>query len=148
MTCVSCVRAELPDSVASPKIEVRAVRLTENVIVDGRLTESVWQNDFGVTKFTQREPVEGGQPAQKTVVRIAYDDAALYVGVRMYDTAPDSIIARLGRRDAQTNSDRFTVFIDAYHDRRNGFYFGVNAAGTQYDGVLFNDDWEDRKSVV
>ena len=143
LTCVSCVRAELPDSVASPKIEVRAVRLTENVIVDGRLTESVWQNDFGVTKFTQREPVEGGQPAQKTVVRIAYDDAALYVGVRMYDTAPDSIIARLGRRDAQTNSDRFTVFIDAYHDRRNGFYFGVNAAGTQYDGVLFNDDWDD-----
>ena len=51
--------------------------------------------------------------------------------------------ARLGRRDAQTSSDQFTVFVDAYHDRRNGFYFGVNAAGTQTDGVLFNDEGDD-----
>ncbi len=47
----------------------------------------------------------------------------------MYDTAPDSIVARLGRRDASTNSDRFNVYFDAYHDKRSGFFFGVNAAG-------------------
>src|SRR5205823_1464372 len=47
------------------------------------------------------------------------------------------------RRDVQTNSDRFTFFVDPYHDKRNGNYFGVNAAGTQYDGVLFNDEWDD-----
>jgi hypothetical protein len=35
------------------------------------------------------------------------------------------------------------VFIDPYHDKRSGFYFGINAAGTLYDGTLFNDDWDD-----
>jgi hypothetical protein len=34
------------------------------------------------------------------------------------------------------------VFLDCYHDRRTGFYFGVNAAGTFYDGTLYNDDWD------
>lgn len=140
---VPSLYAELPDSVTAPKIEIRAVRLTEPVILDGKLSEPVWQNDLGVTTFIQLDPVERGAPSQKTIVRVAYDDAAVYIGARMYDTAPDSIVARLGRRDVFTSSDLFNVFIDAYHDKRTGFFFGLNAAGTQYDGVLFNDDWSD-----
>jgi hypothetical protein len=143
LMCVSLVRAELPDSVISPGIEVRAVRLSDAVTIDGRLTEPVWQNELGVSKFTQREPVEGGQPTERTTVRVAYDDAAVYVGARMHDRTPDSIIARLGRRDVSTSSDRFNVYIDSYHDKRSGFYFSVNAAGTFYDGVMLNDDWDD-----
>src|SRR5690606_4714573 len=30
-----------------------------------------------------------------------------------------------------------------YHDRRSGYYFGVNAAGTLFDGTLFNDGNDD-----
>jgi len=134
--------AELPDSVLAPQLKVHAVRLTEQITLDGKLNESVWQNDNGVTKFTQREPVEGGQPSEKTVVHVAYDDAALYIGARMYDV-PDSIVARLGRKDVFVSADRFNVYIDSYHDKLTGFYFSVNAAGTFYDGILFNDDWDD-----
>ncbi|MFL5536530.1 MAG: DUF5916 domain-containing protein, partial [Gemmatimonadales bacterium] len=61
---------------------------------------------------------------------------------RLHDSRPDSIRAQLARRDRITNSDRFLVFLDCYHDRRTGFYFGINAAGTLYDGTLFNDDWD------
>ena len=78
---------------------------------------------------------------ERTDVRILYDDDALYVGARLYDSAPDSVVALLARRDRVVTADRFTVYIDAYHDRRSGFYFGVNAAGTLYDGTLYNDDW-------
>ena len=42
-----------------------------------------------------------------------------------------------------TSSDLFTLYVDPYHDRRSGFFFGINAAGTLYDGVLYNDDWDD-----
>ena len=35
------------------------------------------------------------------------------------------------------------VFLDPYHDKRSGYYFGLNAAGTLYDGVLLNDIWDD-----
>jgi hypothetical protein len=61
----------------------------------------------------------------------------------MYDSSPDSITARLVRRDVEATSDLFGIFLDPYYDKRSGYYFGVNAAGTLYDGVLYNDDWDD-----
>jgi hypothetical protein len=131
------------DTVSTAKLKVEAIRLTAPITVDGALSEPVWQNGSGISQFTQRDPNEGAPPTQKTVVHLAYDDEAIYVGARMYDSAPDSIIARLGRRDARLTSDMFGFFIDPYYDRRSGYYFGLNAAGTLFDGVLFNDDWDD-----
>jgi hypothetical protein len=125
------------------KLVVKAIRLNESVIVDGVLSESIWKNGHGVTKFTQRDPIEGAKPTEQTEVRVAYDDNAIYIGARMHDSAPDSIIAQLARRDAIISSDYFMFFIDPYYDRRSGFYFGLTAAGTLLDGVLMNDEWDD-----
>ena len=96
-----------------------------------------------VADFTQRDPDQGVPPSQRTEVRVAYDDDAIYVGARMYDTAPDSVVARLARRDNTANSDMFTVYLDPLHDKRTGYYFGITAAGTLFDGVLMNDEWND-----
>lgn len=123
--------------------QVFANRLDEKIIIDGILNESIWHNGNGISEFIQREPKEGGQPSEKTEVHIAYDDDALYVGARMYDSCPDSIVTQLARRDYDLNSDVLGVYIDPYYDRRSGFYFGVSAGGTLYDGVLYNDDWDD-----
>jgi hypothetical protein len=123
--------------------QVRAVRTRQPVSVDGRLDDDIWQSAVRVSGFVQRDPIEGATPSESTVVLVAYDDAALYIGARLYDAHPDSIVARLGRRDAYANSDRFNVYLDPYHDRRSGVYFGVDAAGTLFDGVLLNDDWDD-----
>jgi hypothetical protein len=124
--------------------KVQAVRLTSPVTVDGVLSEPVWQDGNVFTALVQRDPTEGAAPSQRTEVRIAYDDDAIYVGARLYDTAPDSIVARLARRDASIASDRFAVYLDPHHDRRSGFYFMVNAAGTLYDGTLANDVEDDK----
>ena len=77
----------------------QAVRLTGTVHIDGDLSESVWQNVPVITGFYQYDPDEGKPASQKTEIRIAYDDDAMYVGARCYDSAPDSILARLARRD-------------------------------------------------
>ena len=76
-------------------------------------------------------------------MRVLYDDDGIYVGAELLDTAPDSIVAQLARRDRFVTADRFTVYLDPYHDKRTGVFFGVNAAGTLYDGTLYNDDWDD-----
>ncbi len=131
------------DSPLTAAPQIRAVRTRQPVSVDGRLDDGIWQTAVRISGFVQRDPIEGAVPSESTVVLVAYDDAALYIGARLYDAHPDSIIARLGRRDAYANSDRFNVFLDPYHDRRSGVYFGVDAAGTLYDGVLLNDDWDD-----
>ena len=119
-----------------------AVRSSESIAIDGKLAEIVWQRD-GESGFTQRDPNEGEPPTQKTEIWIAYDDGALYVAARMFDHAPDSIVARIGRRDADPTSDWITFGVDSYHDKRTGFYFGVNPAGSIKDGTLMNDEWSD-----
>ena len=122
---------------------ITAARLDAAVTVDGKLDELVWQNGNAVTDFKQRDPHEGAAATLPTEVRVAYDDNAVYIGARMHDTAPDSILARLTRRDFSIPADRFGVYVDPYLDRRSGYYFLVNAAGTLFDGSLYNDGWED-----
>ncbi len=132
-------------STASPdRATVQAFRVGTPITIDGALTEPVWTDAKPFTGFVQRDPVEGARPSQITEVRVAYDEDALYVGALLLDTAPDSIAARLARRDASIASDRFALYLDPYHDRRSGYYFMVNAAGTQYDGTLSNDVEDDK----
>jgi hypothetical protein len=132
------------DSVPKPpeNLTVQAVRLQRGFTLDGILAEPDWSTAKPVSGFTQREPREGAAATERTEVRVLYDNDALYVGARLYDSRPDSIRAQLARRDRITSSDRFIVFLDCYHDRRTGFYFGINAAGALYDGTLYNDDWD------
>ncbi len=134
--------ASLFSQSSSPQITIRAERVHEAMSIDGLLSEDVWHRP-GLTTFTQRLPNEGSAPSQRTEVWLAYDDDALYVAARMYDSAPDSIIRILGRRDADATADWFIFDIDPYHDRRSGFFFALGAAGTLRDGTLYNDEWSD-----
>jgi uncharacterized protein DUF5916 len=132
------------DSVPKPpeNLTVQALRAQGRITLDGILSEAGWAGAHPVTSFTQREPHEGAAATERTEVRVLYDDDALYVGARLYDNRPDSVMAQLARRDRITSADRFLVFLDCYRDRRTGFFFGINAAGTLYDGTLYNDDWD------
>ena len=64
-------------------------------------------------------------------------------GIRAFDTAPDSIVRRLARRDDRPHSDWVDVVIDSYLDRRTAFRFGVNPAGVKSDAYMFDDTNED-----
>ncbi|MBC8376425.1 MAG: carbohydrate binding family 9 domain-containing protein [FCB group bacterium] len=122
--------------------EIRSVRISEPLDIDGHLDEALYQG-ISYSDFIQYEPFNGAKASQKTDMWIAYDDAAIYVGARMWDTSPDSVVGRIGRRDAYLNSDIFEVIIDSYHDKRSGFSFQINPAGSMRDEVYFNDSWTD-----
>ncbi len=117
---------------------LNAVRTKEPITVDGRLLESVWQRP-GASGFIQREPLEGQPASEQTEVWFVYDDAALYVAARMYDSSPDQIVARLGRKDGGVESDWIYVGIDAALDRRTAYVFGVSAGGALFDGYISDD---------
>ncbi len=108
--------------------------------LDGRLDDPIWTSAAIASGFRQREPNDGEEPTELTEVRIVYTDDALYVGARMFDSQPDGVVGRLGRRDSFTSSDEFWVAIDSYHDHRTAFCFGVNPAGVRFDEVTTNDD--------
>ncbi len=118
---------------------VTAVRVDRAPVVDGRLDDPVWNLAPAVTDFRQTDPDEGAPVSEATAVRVLYDGTAVYVGARLFDSAPARIVRRLARRDASTHSDEFRVFLDSYHDRRTAFEFIVNAAGVKKD-VLIGDD--------
>ncbi|HEY3296553.1 MAG TPA: DUF5916 domain-containing protein [bacterium] len=128
---------------AQDSTTVRATRISKTPVIDGRLDEEVWRAGEAVNRFAQQDPVEYSLPSEKTEVTVLYDDHALYIGARMYDSAPDSILRRLVRRDVLTEADLFTVYLDPFHDRRSGYHFGLNAAGSRYDAVRYNDTWSD-----
>ena len=95
------------------------------------------------TGFLQRDPKEGEPPSEKTLVWVAYDEKHLYVAARMFDSEPEKIISRLGRRDDFVDSDWFVFSIDPYYDKRSGYRFALTPAGTIFDQVLYNDEWDD-----
>ncbi|HNX65659.1 MAG TPA: DUF5916 domain-containing protein [Bacteroidales bacterium] len=134
-----CIPPVFGQGDASDK-KIEAVRLNERVSIDGILSEDIWKRP-GFDDFYQQEPVQGERPTQRTEVWLAYDDDAIYYAARYYDSHPDSILARLVRRDFVWGdpSDGTVLYLDSYGDKRNGYFFYVNAAGTLADGLLEND---------
>lgn len=128
-------------SPVNPPAVVRAVRVTAATrpVIDGRVDEAVWATAPPITELLQRDPQEGAPATEPVAVRLLYDAEALYVGARLFDAAPQGVIARLGRRDASTHSDELRVLLDSYHDHRTAFEFIVNAAGVKRD-LLLGDD--------
>jgi hypothetical protein len=129
---------------AGPPAErvVQAQRLAGKVRVDGRLDEADWRRP-PLSGFTQNDPNDGQPCSEKTEVWLAYDDDAIYVAARLYDSEPNKIIRLLSRRDEVVDADYFYFCVDPLCDKRSGFMFGVNPSGSIVDRVLYNDSWSD-----
>ena len=46
----------------------------DEVTLDGHIDEAIWLDAIAITDFTQQEPNEGGQPSERTEIRVLYDD--------------------------------------------------------------------------
>ena len=78
------------DPAAVPVAEtVRAEPLAGTVELDGILDDPDWQRP-GETRHVQNDPENGCPPRHLTEFWVAYDDVALYIAVRLHDSAPDS----------------------------------------------------------
>ena len=93
--------------------------------------------------FLQRDPVEGDPASEDTVIRVAYDEDALYIAARLFDREPSAIVRQLSRRDVAVEADALVVYLDPHHDHLTGAQFGVSAAGVQRDALIYNDQFLD-----
>jgi len=121
----------------SPPV-ARARPLTQAPELDGNvLGDPAWQNIVPASGFWQVRPFEGRPASQNTEVFIGYTEDALYIGVICYDDLPAGIIVSDSRRDSNLEEgDSFQVIIDTFRDGQNGFVFGTNPAGVEYDGQV------------
>ncbi len=125
---------------AAPVLRPHVLRNGERLSVGGDPAAPVWTTAEMTIPFVQVRPFGGSRASQRTEARVLIDDAALYVQMRMYDTAPDSITAQLGRRDAAgLYSDWARVLVDGNHDGRSAVEFAINPRGVKADTYWYDD---------
>lgn len=131
--CVSFAFAQTKD-VPPENRTLTIVQISEPVKIDGELTESCWQRDPAATHFTEYSPQPGAgeQASYASRAWICYDRTAIYVGALLTDTKGE-ILREITKRDESGNADYFSVLIDTYCDRINGYEFTVTSAGQQID---------------
>jgi hypothetical protein len=114
-------------------------------VLDGQLDEADWASATVIDDLHQMEPNEYEAPSEHTVVRVYYDDDALYVGARMLDSRAPNITATVLRQGAQFwGDDYFAVVVAPFNDKRNGHRFQINPNGIRMECVYYdtsNQDW-------
>jgi len=115
--------------------------LEDSPVIDGNiLGEKLWNKVPIIENLKQIKPDYGLPASEKTSIRVAYTNKSFFVAVVCYDTAPDKIVISDSRRDADLNDeDSFLFILDTYNDQQNGFLFGTNASGMEYDAQINNE---------
>lgn len=127
--------AAIPRTAAAPKI-------------DGVLDDAVWGQAARIDDLHQFDPVDHGEPSERTELFLLYDEDFLYVGARLHDSEPGGITARQLVQGASTQfDDALNIILDPFNNKRTGYSFQVNPNGVRSDGVFetpsqINRDWE------
>lgn len=113
-------------------------------VIDGVLDDEAWNTVPWGTDFNQRQPDDSAPVSQETAFKILYDDRFIYVAWRAFDTEPELIEARMGRRD-DFPGDWVEINFDSFNDKRTGFSFSTSASGVRGDEFISNDgnNWDD-----
>lgn len=122
-----------------PAVRIQGAR----PVIDGDLSDPVWSTAPVATGFVQMLPRAGEPASERTEARVLYDDEALYVAIRAWDSRPDSVTGQLTRRDEASYSDLVYVMVDSYFDRRTAFRFAANPVGVKRDSYFYEDAQQD-----
>jgi hypothetical protein len=143
----STARPAAAEPIAPARPRLQATRMDRPPVIDGRIDEAAWRLVPASDAYTQKFPQEGERPTEKTLLRVAYDDEAVYVAIDCEQRlAP--IVRRLTRRDRIVEADWVSVIFDTRRDGKSAFVFNVNAAGVLSDMIRFDDtsmsfDWDE-----
>ena len=117
--------------------KLHALKITDEITLDGALDEEVWQRLTPATNFWQYFPMDTMKSNTVTEARIAFDSQFIYVGFKISDPVPGPWVATSLRRDFRGNhNDVISVIFDPFGDKTNGIIFGISPFGIQREGLL------------
>ena len=129
--------------------------VSESVRIDGIADEDVWKSAEVADNFFEVLPMDTSLARVKTEVYMTYDKYNVYLLAICYNALAGPDMVESLRRDFDfLKNDNFIVFIDPFDDQTNGFAFGTNAAGAQWDGLMYQGgsvdlNWDNKwKSAV
>ncbi|MEZ4934800.1 MAG: DUF5916 domain-containing protein [Saprospiraceae bacterium] len=144
LLCYHLIYANEPDPPVEKRQYFTQALNGKEITLDGIADEDAWNTVAWESDFTQWQPNDGAAPTQRTQFKVMYDDKYLYVGFRCYDSEPEKIEKRMGRRD-EFPGDWVEVNIDSYHDLRTAFSFTLSVSGVRNDEFVSNNgnDWDE-----
>lgn len=142
--------AGVPDPLAGLECDrgqsprAKAVFVDRPPVIDGVIDEAVWDEAEVITDLTKVQPQFCEPPTFRSEIRILTDGETLFLSMRAYDDEPERIVRnRMARSEVFFYDDNFTVLLDTFHDRQNGYFFQVNPNGGRRDGVFTRDNFEE-----
>ena len=113
-------------------------KTTAPIEIDGVIDQS-WSETETATDFHMVLPMDTSKATVKTVVKMSYDNENLYIiAICFKDDGQSYMVESLKRDFSFGKNDNFLLFMDPFDDQTNGFSFGSNAAGAQWDGIMYN----------
>ena len=122
-------------------------RVVKPIKLDGVLSESEWGHAVKVGGFR----VSGCEnlASEQTVMRLLYDDTALYLGIKCAESRMKDLKASVFLHDGSVwHDDCVEFFIDRNHDHGSYWQFIVNSVGTQYEASGFDSSWSAKWRVA
>ncbi|MDI1324223.1 MAG: DUF5916 domain-containing protein [Algoriphagus sp.] len=114
-------------------------KASSEILIDGAMDEKAWADAAVATEFFMITPMDTSFAKVRTDVRMSYDEENLYLIVVNYHGMEGPYMVESLRRDFSFGkNDNFLLFMDPFDDQTNGFSFGANAAGAQWDGIMYN----------
>ena len=127
------------------------IRKTNSIMkMDGVMDEAAWKDAETATNFFMVLPMDTSHSKVRTDVKMTYDDHNLYLIAICYHAVKGPYYVESLRRDfVFGKNDNFLLFMDPFDDQTNGFSFGANAAGAQWDGIMYEGgtvdlSWENK----
>lgn len=116
-----------------------AIHKTDEAIdIDGTV-DPRWSKAETAESFHMVLPMDTGKAQALTQVRMCYDNQNLYILAVCYKTRGQvNMVESLKRDFTFVKNDNFLVFLDTFDDQTNGFGFGSNAAGAQWDAIMYD----------
>jgi hypothetical protein len=136
-----------PDrAIAAP--EVRGGTTEQDIKLDGLLDEAAWEQAGVIPDLVQQDPHPGRPTPFTTEIRVLVTSSDIIFGIICHDPDPDRIAIHTMQRDGDMGGDDFiSLILDPMNDKRRGYYFRLNAAGAQLDGLVAGSqelsiDWD------
>ncbi|MFM7838270.1 MAG: DUF5916 domain-containing protein, partial [Chitinophagaceae bacterium] len=119
-------------------IKIHISKARQPIIVDGKGEEPDWIAADVARDFKMVLPMDTSKARVKTEVRLTYDQENLYLLATCFHEPGQRFMVESLKRDFSFGkNDNFLLFMDPFEDQTNGFSFGSNAAGAQWDGVMY-----------
>ncbi|WP_167616999.1 carbohydrate binding family 9 domain-containing protein [Maribellus sediminis] len=123
--------------------EISATRVSQSPVLDGNLSDNVWNQAVPFSGLKMVEPYPGNEPTENTEIRVIYDDNNLYLGIRCFDNEPGKIASNTMEHDQgeDRTDDKISILLDPFQDKRSAYIFIVNPRGARSEGFAAGEHY-------